>query len=415
MSSLVHNIQSEAFKEKYFLFTGAGISITLVWWPLMNSIFCILFFAGWLFLSSKKYNKKRIGIAFVLGSVYLLTLLGYFNSENTEHALFRIQQKVPLLMFPLIFATSTIFSPQSKQKIFYAFSFSVMSFCLYCIGSVLWNWLSTGRVENNTGYNLIPFTDAYPFMVGVFCIFCISFHFENLLKQRRLLLTELLPLFISWFMILLLANVMVLITGSLVTVYYSLKIFSKPLLRFLVLAGVILIFASTIFLNQSLRNKLNLLTDFSPQSNIELDRDASLGRSWDGKALRIAIWRSSKELVYNNLWLGLGTGDVQDELQKTYETRKFYFASRYNRYNAHNQYIQQLLTHGIAGLLFLLAGIFFPLFKNRNLMYSSYLIFLFVFAAICLTESILDINKGIVWYSFFNSIFVFSENKPNSI
>jgi O-antigen ligase len=125
----------------------------------------------------------------------------------------------------------------------------------------------------------------------------------------------------------------------------------------------------------------------------------------------LAIWRCSFDLIEQHGLIGLGTGDVQDELQKAYEKRKFYFASRYNNYNAHNQYIQQLLSHGIIGLVSLLLSIgigFYLAFKQKNTLYFYFLV---IFAVICLTESFLEINKGIIWYSFFNSLFAFSK-KP---
>ena len=80
---------------------------------------------------------------------------------------------------------------------------------------------------------------------------------------------------------------------------------------------------------------------------IHLDQDSSLGRSWGGGVLRLAIWQCAFDIVREYPIIGVGTGDSQQALQDSYEKRKFYFASRYNKYNAHNQYIQQMVTHGI--------------------------------------------------------------------
>ena len=44
-----------------------------------------------------------------------------------------------------------------------------------------------------------------------------------------------------------------------------------------------------------------------------------------------------------------------------------------------------------------------------------YLFFSLLFAIIGLTESILEVNKGIIWYSFFNSIFAFGYLKNNHL
>jgi O-antigen ligase len=99
---------------------------------------------------------------------------------------------------------------------------------------------------------------------------------------------------------------------------------------------------------------------------------------------------------------------VQAALQQAYENRKFYFASRYNTYNAHNQYIQTTIAYGLVGLSIFVMAVFAPVFlcyqQKRN---TFYLIFLLCFAFVCVTESILELNKGIIWYSFFNSLFMF--------
>jgi O-antigen ligase len=70
--------------------------------------------------------------------------------------------------------------------------------------------------------------------------------------------------------------------------------------------------------------------------------------------------------------------------------------------------LQETLAYGIIGLLAFIACLLVPLLlyygdANKQL----YVLFLLSFFIICLTESILEISKGIVFYSFFNSIFAF--------
>ncbi|GAC1705506.1 MAG: hypothetical protein NVS9B7_11260 [Flavisolibacter sp.] len=78
------------------------------------------------------------------------------------------------------------------------------------------------------------------------------------------------------------------------------------------------------------------MVNFSSKETIQLDKDASLGRAWGGKQIRTAIWKCSQDIIRRHFISGVGIGDVQDSLQAAYEKRKFYFASRYNKYNTHN-------------------------------------------------------------------------------
>jgi len=149
--------------------------------------------------------------------------------------------------------------------------------------------------------------------------------------------------------------------------------------------------------------------DLSAENTVPLDKDASLGRSWGGKQLRIAIWRCSWDVIKDHWAIGVGTGDAQSSLQMAYEKRKFYFASRYNNYNTHNQYLQETVSYGIVGLVIFLVVLIAPLFKKfypeQNLFYWM---FLLSFAFACTTDTPLETNKGIIWYTFFNSLLFFA-------
>ena len=415
MNAAIINKYSSAFTEKLFTYLGIAIAITLVWWPLLNSICCILFFASWFFIADKSFfTNKRTGYTILFSSLYIISLIGFFYSSNKEEALFRIQQKIPLLLFPFVFASSNLLSKKGVYKIMYAFSFSFAAFCIYCIGKVLLSFFENGDFTNFTGYNLIALNDMYPFITGVFCTFCIVFHFLKIKLEHNNLFIHVFFIFLFWIMLLLLANIIALFTAAVVTFFYTFLLLKTHVQRiiFCLLCGAVLV--TNFYFNATFKQKIIALTDFSTENEIQLDTDASLGRSWDGKALRVAIWKCSGDLIRNNYIFGLGTGDVQDSLQYAYELRKFYFASRYNRYNAHNQYIQQMLLHGIFGLVLLVCCITIPFFYTPVSNNQFLIPFLFIFGVICFTESVLEVNKGIIWYSFFNSIFVFSETRTES-
>jgi O-antigen ligase len=70
--------------------------------------------------------------------------------------------------------------------------------------------------------------------------------------------------------------------------------------------------------------------------------------------------------------------------------------------------VQETLAYGIAGFVLFVACLLVPLFRfTGDADKQLYTLFLLSFFIICLTESILEISKGIVYYSFFNSIFAF--------
>jgi O-antigen ligase len=405
-----HATGESSFAETVMLWLGAAIGVTLIWAPLLNSIFCILFVGNWLFfLPKKKPGGIRLFFLLLFTALYLISIIGFFYSQNKEEALLKLQLKLPLLMFPFIFGTLDSMPANFFQKSFYAFSAAFCIFCLACFVRSGVLFFQTGQESVFFGYDILFLRDFTPSSASMFCILVAVFHLVHISRVQKIVAYDWLAVFISTVMLLLLSNrmgLLLLCISFLAVIFFGLRLIKhKVIFASTVVTLVILVFT----VNNHLRNKFRQLIDFSQSSEIVLDTDASLGRSWDGKAIRIAVWKCAADIIKDHFFAGVGTGDAQDELQKAYEKRKFYFASRYNRYDAHNQYIQQWVTNGIAGFLLLIAALLLPVCFNKYRLQPFYLSFLVIFGIYCFTESMLEINKGIVLYSFFNSIFVFSD------
>ena len=124
------------------------------------------------------------------------------------------------------------------------------------------------------------------------------------------------------------------------------------------------------------------------------------GTGSDGN-IRWRIWDSASDILStdNNWILGLGTGDTQIVLDKSYQN-KGYISAFESHLNAHNQYIQILLAIGVVGLLawlYLLAlGV-----KWRPKNDPMLIWFIALFALSCLTESMLESQRGTLFFCFF--------------
>jgi len=265
------------------------------------------------------------------------------------------------------------------------------------------------------GYELVALKDMPPVILAVYCLFSVIFLLDSFYEARQkkmsfryTMIPDLVMLIFLSFFLLLLSNRSTLILLAVAVFYYCFKMIRSKTglaLLFILLAAV---FMAALFLNPSLQRQWKEMFDFSKSNAIILDADQSLGRSWGGKTLRLAIWKCSMDIIEIHWLTGVGTGDTQAALQEAYENRQFYFASRHNRYNAHNQYIQHTLSHGILGLFILISCIALPLTRLfRDKENRLYIFFLCCFAFICITESVLELNKGIIWYCYFNAILLF--------
>ncbi|HYF31102.1 MAG TPA: O-antigen ligase family protein [Chitinophagaceae bacterium] len=428
--TLVQPQPIDHYKRQQLVFTilGAVIAGSLVFWPLITSWFSIALFGYWLVAATKDFSAGNHKRSFIIlfASLYVLAIIGTLYSANMDEALFKLQQKSAIAMFPLVFGTAVAVNAAVCHRIFLAFAWCTLAGCLICLGNGLIYFFQSGSAEMLHGYPMVILKDMSPFMLGLYCLLSILYLLGAVYKgtfkrgrERSLYIAVLLTLSLFLF---LLGNRNVLFSWMVVAVFFLLANIVGRKLRILFFGLLLAALAGAAVFNPSFHRQLNDLTDFSANNTIQLDSDKSLGRGWGGKALRFAIWNCSMDIVREHPLTGVGTGDVQDSLQAAYDRRQFYFASRYNTYNAHNQFIQETLSYGIAGFMVFSACLLIPLFAYfRSLRGSGaasgrqlYCLFLVSFFIICITESILEISKGIVFYSFFNSIFAFVLTQPTT-
>lgn len=397
-----------------------GIVVSFVFFPIGVSILGIVLFIFWLLTN----NSKKAGLVsnrwlvILFSSLYLPVLIGMFYSDNLGNALFKTQQKSALALFPLVFGFSQILQAESVKKISFSFVVSTLAGCLYCLllGSV--HFFQTGNVELLNGHPLVMLKEMNPYLMGFMCVMANVFCYETLFKKDYYSSFHKWSLFVSIIIfsvfIVLIGNRMMIFCWAFASSFYYLKLVSSIWLKVIIPTTVAVIFVLAVFFVPALNRQVKELVDRSSNTKIPLDQDGSLGRSWGGKAIRFAIWECSFDIIKKNPLLGVGSGDAQDALQLAYEKRMFYFASRYNRYNAHNQYLQELVSAGFLGLIIWLGCLLIPLSIAWKKNHRTYIIFLLCIICMSITESVLEISKGIVLYSFLNSFFAFAKDKTAS-
>jgi O-antigen ligase len=387
----------------------------VIFWTLLNSLLCIALFAWWLLFSEKQFDisttKTRLMVLFA--SLYFVSVAGMFYTSNSSEGWFRLQEKSAILLFPLIFGTTSVLTTRILNKILAHFTAAtiIASIISLCYGFI--QFLRTGRIEMLTYQRLVVFPDLYTYIIGIFCLISLSFllyRWRGASKKTRILLGSAI-IFLSLYIFLLSVRLTV-VCWLLIILYFVFKYETTARQR--ILTGIVLVLSLVVSFKTipTLRKQWEELTNFSKSDTIILGEDDSLGRTWGGKAIRVAIWESSSKLAARHWLTGVGTGDVQDSLQQSYEDDKFYFASRYNRYNAHNQYLQLLIGNGVTGVLVFLLCLFVPVFLAKKYPFHPvYFVVLLLFCVISFSEVLLDVNKGVILYSFFNSIFAFTNYK----
>lgn len=118
---------------------------------------------------------------------------------------------------------------------------------------------------------------------------------------------------------------------------------------------------------------------------------------------RIYAFKTSIEIISENFWLGVGTGDIDPVTNSTYKENGYEGALK-RKLNAHNQFLQTFGALGLFGFLSLVlifVGLWFLGVTQKNELIIFFTTLCFLFA---LTESFLETQAGIVFFSFFSLI-----------
>lgn len=120
--------------------------------------------------------------------------------------------------------------------------------------------------------------------------------------------------------------------------------------------------------------------------------------------VRPILWKNAIEVIKENP-LGVGCGDLKDELGRKYEANSFYTGIKF-KLNPHNQYLHTTVGTGFPGLILLFSMLFIPLriaFLNKKWFTFSCLS---VFILNAMTESILEVQNGILPFTVIYALLV---------
>jgi len=147
----------------------------------------------------------------------------------------------------------------------------------------------------------------------------------------------------------------------------------------------------------------------------ELRDDFSTTRINERVESRVLRWQLVGELIKEKPLIGHGAGSEIPLLQDKYFAKKYY-TSYLHRLNAHNEYMSFLIKSGIWGLAIYVVTLIYGFraaIRKKDVVFLGFMILL---AIVSLSENFLDVDKGVMFYSFFFPFFMFiSEQKEKLV
>jgi len=343
--------------------------------------------------------------------LYVLYIIGIFYSSNMAKASIAIEHKLTLLLAPFLIGAGNSFRRQHLGLALFTFvnagvvaTIAAYIFALYKGFSGVYH--SAPLIDYITYENLavaIGFQPIYFSLYLVFAIFALLalYRDERFIGQwfylnHKLSITVLLFLFIT---IVLLSSRMELL-ALIITAILTLLIFIKDrklILKSLGLLIVICLVGAVVILSSRVNRER-----FSEMFDLKADYTEN---KYGGRSIRIEKWKNTLECWSQSPVFGVGTGDMQSELNRTYEKNNFELALQY-KFNPHNQYLETALAIGIPGLIALLCWMFS--FFWLSIKSGDWLLFSFgsVVSISMITESMLERQWGIVFITIFSALLI---------
>ena len=323
-------------------------------------------------------------LALLLPAVFFLYLLGMVYTENRLAGWQNVETKLSLLVFPLVLIGTPPERLQPRQWL-RAFVAGCMVAVIFSLCSALWVYFSTG-VPNFSYTRLGSFLSLHPTYFSLYIILAI---FGVILEKdfttwQKVALTGMLLLFFF----LLSARMQILLLGILALGALWVWAIRRHTIKTasLATAGSLVLFLIPLLLLPTTRFRFQRL--LHPTDNV-----------------RVQTWEATSTLIAQHPLLGTGTGDFMEELYETYRSKAYLNALK-DKLNAHNQYLQTAATIGIPASLFWILCLGWPLVLAWKEKRSLFLWFLILFALSNLTESMLETQRGTMFYGFFNSLFL---------
>jgi O-antigen ligase len=349
------------------------------------------------------FREKTRLLTFSFSLLFFIYLAGLVHTENFRYAGEDLLLKLSILVFPMIYATSTLplFTRKEAGMILRAFGAGCIvgsavllarAFYQSAIGEQPGAFYYT-----SLGWNFHPSYYAMYLAFAMSNILCFFILYRQVNGLLNVVIHILILLLFTVMIVLLSSKAGLMIWISTVCIYAGILIFKYrrwvssmvfTAIAFSVFVILLLVFPTAI-------GRVSQAKDDMAAT----DSTVNSGRSTND---RVLIWKSSKEIIRQNYLFGVGTGDVRDELTESYK-RNDVLAVMKHYLNAHNQYVQTLIAVGLPGLIVLISMILFPaIFSIRRANYI-YFAFLFIAGASMFFESMFERQEGVVFYAFFNT------------
>ncbi len=385
----------------------------LTWLPVTLGIMLTGLF--WLLTAQFKSKLRRLSdnkYAALMFASYLMVVIGAMYSAESQQASKELFSKIPFLVWPLLLGSIPALS---RIRFEHLLRFFILSIGLLIISSFTYALYRYSQYEDPVVFyfaDLLILSGVPPHYMGMYVTFAYALVLFRL-AQGRALFPKLwinlailgvfcLALVFIWvrmqYLLFILVNAFILLQ------YVKAKRGMKMALG--AFSGLVVAFSLLLIAIPGSRSRL--LDTYHELRSFEqmIENKQTNPRKF--------LWREGLEVVSENFWTGVGTGSentaLNEKLEKVdaifWDGRQTYQLYEM-RFNYHNSFLQIFAANGFIAFLIFTLILVYPFFRLKNHPYRTEIrLFLWICIFSFLTESMLQRQAGVLFFSFFYSFLI---------
>lgn len=346
---------------------------------------------------------KNWGLIFLCIYFFCHALVLIIFADNLNEFI-KIKKLLPFVFLPIILFSSRDKLFNSKQVLHNFYKFYVHTALLSFIMSFIYGtyralFIGTSFNSIYITYNeLSTLFGVQPIYLAVFylmaILFCMKFIEETPRDNKRYLYF----IFILSIAIILLSSRTSILMLFIIIVYKLFKSILKLKTKKALIAIPIIVITSVVLIQMIPTLKSRTL---------EFNKNIA---SYSGLEFRTKLWKNSYMVFQQSPIYGFGFYKSQDQLIKQYKKTNFRRAL-INDFNTHNQYLQSSVDAGIIGLLSLLIILIHLIYYSKPDFLQLWFSIIIIISLV--SESFLNRQYGILFFTFFASIFFTLKTKSS--
>jgi O-antigen ligase len=409
------------YNERIHIFLIGAIAFLLPAYPRILAPVIVLLAVNWLcapklVVSGFKIFLNNISLV-LLVLFYLLYIAGMLYSNNIKVGLETIETKLSFLIFPLVFSSYAETSKNNLNKYLKLFIYGSVANAVICFAWAAYRYIKPvyeiiDGIPYDLGPNYFYYTELSIFMhpsyIALYCVFAlIAIIYLLNIGETKLNWRLGGAIFLLIIYVLLLSSKAGWI-GLFIFVLYFFRSLArkKRIMPALIMIGclIALFFVFNIYFTPSYSNRITELSVITTALNSNSNEDNKKDETKiDGSKSRILVWKSAAEIIKDNFWIGVGTGDAKDKMLEKYKEKGM--TTEYeSKLNSHNQFLNTFVALGVIGFSLLFLCFLVPLyfsFRTRKVLIAAFMI---IVGLNFLFESMLETQAGVIFYAFFYSL-----------